>query len=82
MAESIALNFLTDATRSDGARRSQRHVRPRRLRSGARELGLSVPKDVSVVGIDDIVLAGMFDPPLTTVHHPIEALSLAAVDRR
>jgi DNA-binding LacI/PurR family transcriptional regulator len=23
----------------------------------------------------------MFDPPLTTVHHPIDALSLAAVQR-
>lgn len=49
--------------------------------AAVRELGLSVPKDVSVVGIDDIVLAGMFDPPLTTVHHPIGALSLAAVER-
>jgi DNA-binding LacI/PurR family transcriptional regulator len=49
--------------------------------AAVRELGLSVPKDVSVVGIDDIVLAGMFDPPLTTVHHPIDALSLAAVQR-
>ena len=49
--------------------------------AAVRELGLSVPKDVSVVGIDDIVLAGMFDPPLTTVHHPIDALSLAAVER-
>lgn len=49
--------------------------------AAVRELELSVPKDVSVVGIDDIVLAGMFDPPLTTVHHPIDALSLAAVER-
>ena len=49
--------------------------------AAVRELGLSVPEDVSVVGIDDIVLAGIFDPPLTTVHHPIEALSLAAVER-
>lgn len=49
--------------------------------AAVRELGLSVPNDVSVVGIDDIVLAGMFDPPLTTVHHPVEALSVAAVER-
>jgi DNA-binding LacI/PurR family transcriptional regulator len=49
--------------------------------AAVRELGLSVPEEVSVVGIDDIVLAGIFDPPLTTIHHPIEALSLAAVER-
>jgi DNA-binding LacI/PurR family transcriptional regulator len=49
--------------------------------AAVRGLGLSVPEDVSVVGIDDIVLAGIFDPQLTTVHHPIEALSLAAVER-
>ena len=49
--------------------------------AAVRELGISVPEDVSVIRIDDIMLAGIFDPPLTTVHHPIEALSLAAVER-
>jgi LacI family transcriptional regulator len=33
--------------------------------------GHRVPKDVSVVGIDDIQMAALLDPPLTTVAQPI-----------
>jgi LacI family transcriptional regulator len=33
----------------------------------ARELGLDVPKDISVVGFDDITMSNYTDPPLTTV---------------
>jgi DNA-binding LacI/PurR family transcriptional regulator len=46
-----------------------------------REVGLSVPGDVSVASIDNVVLASFVDPPLTSVHHPIDALSVTAVDR-
>jgi DNA-binding LacI/PurR family transcriptional regulator len=45
-----------------------------------RERGGLVPRDVSVVGIDDIVLASLVDPPLTTVRQPLAALSAAAVE--
>ena len=36
----------------------------------AHELGLSIPKDLSVVGFDDIEIASLLGPPLTTVAMP------------
>jgi DNA-binding LacI/PurR family transcriptional regulator len=55
----------------------------------ARELGLRVPEDISVVGFDDIDISQHTNPPLTTVHQPIRQkgesavrLLLAVVERR
>lgn len=45
----------------------------------ARELGLRVPGDLSVVGFDDLPEAGWATPPLTTIRQPISELGAAAV---
>ncbi len=42
----------------------------------AREAGLRIPEDLSVVGFDDLPVAAWVDPPLTTVHQPL--LEMAA----
>ena len=45
-----------------------------------RAAGLSVPRDLSVVGFDDIALAALADPPLTTVALARELLGRKAID--
>ncbi|MFE2495449.1 LacI family DNA-binding transcriptional regulator [Streptomyces scopuliridis] len=45
----------------------------------ARERGLGVPNDISVVGYDDSQLIAFTDPPLTTVRQPVRAMAAAAV---
>jgi DNA-binding LacI/PurR family transcriptional regulator len=44
----------------------------------ARQAGLRVPQDLSVVGSDDSLLIEFTDPPLTTVRQPTAALAQAA----
>ena len=45
----------------------------------ARQHGLAVPRDVSVVGFDDSPLIAFTDPPLTTIRQPVTAMGQAAV---
>ncbi|MEO3811977.1 LacI family DNA-binding transcriptional regulator [Sphaerisporangium sp. B11E5] len=46
----------------------------------ARELGLRIPADLSVVGFDDLPIAALVDPPLTTVHQPLAEMAAAATE--
>lgn len=43
--------------------------------------GLRVPEEISVVGFDDIPLADLVNPRLTTVRQPIEQIGRLAVER-
>ncbi|HEY6738523.1 MAG TPA: LacI family DNA-binding transcriptional regulator [Actinopolymorphaceae bacterium] len=46
--------------------------------AGIRDAGLTVGEDVSVVGFDDIPLADLVDPPLTTVRQSLPEMAAAA----
>ncbi|WP_443063094.1 LacI family DNA-binding transcriptional regulator [Streptomyces sp. NBC_00483] len=46
----------------------------------AREAGLRVPQDLSVVGFDDMPVAVWADPPLTTVRQPLDEMAASATE--
>jgi LacI family transcriptional regulator len=44
------------------------------------ESGRQIPRDISLVGFDDVELASVVHPPLTTVHQPKQEIGRAAVE--
>lgn len=46
----------------------------------AREMGMRVPDDISITGFDDIEIAILAEPPLTTVHVPHREMGRCAAD--
>lgn len=46
---------------------------------GLHGMGLVVPKDVSLVGLDDVLLADVLQPPLTTIRIPRKRMAEACV---
>lgn len=50
------------------------------LAAGLRDRGLAIPGDVAMVGIDDLFLARLMNPPMTSLRQPLSAMAEAAVD--
>lgn len=46
----------------------------------ARELGLAVPRDLSIAGINDAEFAAYLTPPLTTMHLPADEIGIGAAE--
>jgi LacI family transcriptional regulator len=44
------------------------------------EKGLNIPRDISVIGFDNVALASMTDPPLTTVSTPMTEMGRKAAE--
>ncbi|MFD2831164.1 LacI family DNA-binding transcriptional regulator [Corticicoccus populi] len=47
---------------------------------GLKELSLSVPEDVSIIGFDNSKITRVIDPPLTTIAQPIQELGEKVMD--
>ncbi len=45
----------------------------------ARDFNLNIPKDISVIGVDDMPLSAYFDPPLTTIRQDMPRIGREAI---
>jgi DNA-binding LacI/PurR family transcriptional regulator len=85
---------VTDYSYSDGAKAMKRLLDERPgfdavfsaagdecavgILKSARERGVAIPKEVAVVGYDDIEIAKSASPPLTTIRQPLQEMAAAA----
>jgi LacI family transcriptional regulator len=44
------------------------------------EAGIRIPRDISLIGFDDVELAAISFPPLTTIHQPKYDVGRAAIE--
>lgn len=51
------------------------------LMGGLRRAGITIPRDMSLVGIDNILLAGLVTPGLTSVMPPLREMAQLMIDR-
>lgn len=63
-----SLMHLAQAGQMPGAIFAQNDLMAAGILRATRDLGLDLPRDLSVIGIDDIPLAPFLAPPLTTLH--------------
>jgi DNA-binding LacI/PurR family transcriptional regulator len=78
-AASIAVESLLQGARRPTAIVASTDVAAIGALKAAARLGLRVPEQLSVVGFDDIPLAQVTIPSLTTVHQPLQELSRVAL---
>jgi DNA-binding LacI/PurR family transcriptional regulator len=50
------------------------------ISAGLRESNIRIPEEISLVGIDDLFIAPLLNPPLTTIRQPLQKMAEAAVD--
>lgn len=49
------------------------------LAAGLREHGITIPDDIAMVGIDDLFLARLMNPPMTSLRQPLAEMAEAAI---
>jgi DNA-binding LacI/PurR family transcriptional regulator len=73
-----ALRGLMDTVRPDGFVCANDRTAGRLMHTLI-ALGVRIPHDVRIVGIDDLAYAGLLPVPLTTVHQPCRDIGIAAM---
>jgi DNA-binding LacI/PurR family transcriptional regulator len=71
VAERVITQWLAEGRQVDAIFAGD-DVSARGVIRAIQKAGLSVPDDIAVAGFDDALLSKYLDPPLTTVHAPIE----------
>ncbi|MFA8091427.1 LacI family DNA-binding transcriptional regulator [Klebsiella oxytoca] len=46
----------------------------------ARQKKIKIPQDMALIGFDDIPLSEIYNPPLSTIHQPVDDIAKVAVD--
>ncbi len=74
------LHSLIDENRMPGAWFALSDELAMRFNKVARERGLRIPEDISLIGMDDVEPAAFMTPPLTSIHIPYQEYGSAALD--
>lgn len=77
--EDAAISVLRGGGRPDGWLAPSDEIAMRVIRVAA-AMGLRVPEDLSIIGMNDVEGAAYFSPSITSVHVPFRACGSAAVD--
>ncbi|WP_018143520.1 LacI family DNA-binding transcriptional regulator [Alloscardovia criceti] len=75
----VALKLLKDPNHRPTAIFGSSDLQCMGIYEAARQLNISIPEELSVVGFDDIQTAQYLSPQLTTVRQPIEDMAQAAL---